>query len=35
MSAERVQAQCHFEDGELQLICVEAQPILGPTLHWR
>jgi hypothetical protein len=30
-----VQAQCHFEDGELRVICVEAQPILGSTLHWR
>jgi len=30
-----VQEQCHFEDGELRVICVEAQPILGSTLHWR
>lgn len=30
-----VQQQCHFEDGELRVICVEAQPILGSTLHWR
>jgi hypothetical protein len=30
-----VQAQCGFEDGELRVICVEAQPILGSTLHWR
>ena len=22
-------------DGELRAICVEAQPILGSTLHWR
>jgi Transmembrane protein of unknown function (DUF3556) len=30
-----VQKQCHFEDGEVRAICVEAQPILGSTLHWR
>jgi hypothetical protein len=30
-----VQAQCGFEEGELRVICVEAQPILGSTLHWR
>ncbi len=30
-----VQEQCHFEDGQLRVICVEAQPILGTTLHWR
>ncbi len=30
-----VQQQCGFEDGELRVICVEAQPILGSTLHWR
>jgi hypothetical protein len=30
-----VQEQCGFEDGELRVICVEAQPILGSTLHWR
>ena len=30
-----VQQQCQFEDGELRVICVEAQPILGSTLHWR
>jgi hypothetical protein len=30
-----VQEQCHFEEGELRVICVEAQPILGSTLHWR
>jgi hypothetical protein len=30
-----VQEQCGFEDGELRAICVEAQPILGSTLHWR
>ena len=31
----RVQEQCRFDDGELRAICVEAQPILGSTLHWR
>jgi hypothetical protein len=30
-----VQEECGFEDGELRMICVEAQPILGSTLHWR
>ncbi len=30
-----VQEQCGFEDGDLRAICVEAQPILGSTLHWR
>jgi len=30
-----VQQQCQFEDGDLRVICVEAQPILGSTLHWR
>jgi hypothetical protein len=30
-----VQQQCHFEEGDLRVICVEAQPILGSTLHWR
>ena len=30
-----VQAQCNFEDGDVRVICVEAQPILGSSLHWR
>jgi len=30
-----VQAQCGFADGDLRAICVEAQPLLGSTLHWR
>jgi hypothetical protein len=30
-----VQRQCDFDDGELRAICVEAQPLLGSTLHWR
>ena len=31
----RIQEQVGFDDGELRVICVEAQPILGSTLHWR
>jgi hypothetical protein len=30
-----IQSQCQFAEGELRVICVEAQPILGSTLHWR
>ncbi len=30
-----VQEQCGFEEGELRVICVEAQPLLKRTLHWR
>ena len=30
-----IQEQCDFEDGELRVIMVESQPILGSTLHWR
>jgi hypothetical protein len=30
-----IRDQCGFDDGELRVICVEAQPILGSTLHWR
>jgi len=30
-----VQEQCGFENGELRVICVEAQPLLGSTLHYR
>jgi hypothetical protein len=30
-----VQDQCHFAEGDVRVICVEAQPILGSTLHWR
>jgi len=30
-----IQEQCDFDDGELRAIMVEAQPILGSTLHWR
>lgn len=30
-----IQKQCQFEEGELRVICVEAQPLFGSTLHWR
>jgi hypothetical protein len=30
-----VQEQCGFENGELRVICVEAQPLFGSTLHYR
>jgi len=30
-----IQSQCHFEDGELRVITVESQPLLGSSLHWR
>ena len=30
-----IQEQCDFEDGELRVITVESQPLLGSTLHWR
>ena len=30
-----VQRQCQFEDGDVRVICVESQPLLGSTLHWR
>ena len=30
-----IQEQCHFEEGEVRVICVEAQPIFKRTLHWR
>jgi len=32
---ENIQTQCEFEEGEVRVICVEAQPILGSSLHWR
>lgn len=32
---EAIQAQCGFEDGEVRVICVESQPILGSSLHYR
>ena len=30
-----IQQQCGFEEGELRVICVESQPLLGTSLHWR
>jgi hypothetical protein len=30
-----VQSQCHFSDGELRCIMVEAQPLGGSSLHYR
>lgn len=30
-----IQAQCHFEEGELRAVMVESQPLLGSSLHWR
>lgn len=30
-----IQPTCRFEDGELRVIAVEAQPLLGSSLHWR
>ena len=30
-----IQEQCEFEEGEVRAISVEAQPILGSSLHWR
>jgi hypothetical protein len=32
---DAIQPQCRFEAGELRLICVESQPLLGSSLHWR
>jgi hypothetical protein len=32
---EAVQDQCAFDDGELRVIMVEAQPVGRSTLHWR
>lgn len=30
-----IQAECGFRDGELRVITVESQPLLGSSLHWR
>jgi len=30
-----IQPICEFEEGDLQLISVESQPLFGPTMHWR
>lgn len=31
---EAIQEQCHFERGELRIICVESQPLGGPSHRW-
>jgi hypothetical protein len=30
-----IQTQCQFEEGELRVLMVESQPLLGSSLHWR
>ena len=30
-----VQERCGFEPGELRVVSVESQPLLGPAMHWR
>jgi hypothetical protein len=30
-----VQRQCGFASGELRVVMVEAQPLFGPTMHWK
>ncbi len=32
---EAVQAQCGFEEGEVRVVMVESQPLLGPTMKWK
>ena len=32
---EAVQAQCGFAEGELRVVMVESQPLLGRTMKWR
>ena len=32
---EAVQQQCGFEEGELRVVMVESQPLLGRTMKWR
>ena len=32
---EAVQAQCGFEAGELRVVTVESQPLLGRTMAWK
>ncbi len=29
-----IQEQCHFEDGELRVIMIESQPMLGSSMAW-
>ena len=30
-----IQPQCQFAPGELRVLMVESQPLLGPTMHWK
>ncbi len=30
-----IQPTCGFDEGEVRVICVESQPLWGPTMHWR
>lgn len=30
-----IQPICGFERGEVRIVSVESQPLLGPTMHWR
>lgn len=30
-----IQSHCHFEPGELRVVLVESQPLLGSTMAWR
>jgi hypothetical protein len=32
---EAVQAQCGFEDGDVRVVMVESQPMLGRTMRWK
>ena len=32
---EVLQKECGFEEGEVRTIMVEAQPLVGNSLHWR
>ena len=32
---DAVQEQCHFEEGELRVVLVESQPLLGRSMAWR
>jgi hypothetical protein len=30
-----IQPQCGFSEGEVRVVCIEAQPLFQPTMHWR
>ncbi len=32
---DAVQIQCGFEEGEVRVVMVESQPLLGPTMAWK